>query len=102
MHSSLLQSVARWVREVNCNFIQHYAETLCYVRPSAQFTGVGKALLAAMEDQAARAGPEALRLESTRTARKFYLRNGFKPEGPPVEAFGMEALPMRKLLTPRA
>ncbi|WP_093167436.1 GNAT family N-acetyltransferase [Variovorax sp. YR216] len=73
---------------------------LCYVAPSVVFTGVGKALLAALEDQAARAGVEALRLESTRTARAFYVRNGFTAEGPPVLAFGMEALPMRKQLRP--
>jgi GNAT superfamily N-acetyltransferase len=57
--------------------------TLCYVAPSVRFRGVGKALLAAIEDHAARAGVEALRLESTRTARTFYLRNGFASEGPP-------------------
>lgn len=74
--------------------------TLCYVAPSVRFTGVGKALLAAIEDHAARAGVEALRLESTRTARAFYLRNGFVAEGPPVQAFGIEALPMRKQLRP--
>ena len=72
--------------------------TLCYVAPSVRLTGVGKALLAAIEDNAAQAGVEALRLESTRTARAFYLRNGFVAEGPPVLAFGMEALPMRKQL----
>lgn len=76
--------------------------TLCYAVPSVRFAGVGKALLAAIEDQAVRAGVEALRLESTRTARTFYLRNGFMPDGLPVQAFGMEALPMKKLLRPRA
>lgn len=74
--------------------------TLCYVAPSVRFKGADKALLAALEDHAARAGVEALRLESTRTARAFYLRNGFVAEGPPVLAFGIEGQPMRKELRP--
>ena len=74
--------------------------TLCYVAPSVRFAGVGKALLAAIEDHAARAGVGTLRLESTRTALTFYLRNGFVPEGPPVLAFGIEGQPMRKELSP--
>lgn len=76
--------------------------TLCYAVPAVRFTGVGKALLAAIEGQAARAGVAALRVESTQTARAFYLRNGFVPDGLPVQAFGMEALPMKKLLSPGA
>ncbi|WP_323501773.1 GNAT family N-acetyltransferase [Variovorax sp. RTB1] len=75
--------------------------TLCYVAPSVRFRGVGKALLAAIEDHAARAGVETLRLESTRTARTFYLRNGFASEGPPVLSFGIEGQPMRKQLWSR-
>ncbi|SEM54911.1 Acetyltransferase (GNAT) domain-containing protein [Variovorax sp. YR750] len=77
--------------------------TLCYVVPSVpsvRFAGVGKALLMAIEDEANRSGVEALRLESTRTAREFYLRNGFVAEGPAVVAFDMEAQPMRKQLRP--
>lgn len=75
--------------------------TLCYAVPSVRFAGVGKALLAAIENQAVRAGVDALRLESTRTARTFYLRNGFMADGLSVQAFGMEALPMKKLLKPK-
>jgi GNAT superfamily N-acetyltransferase len=76
--------------------------TLCYVAPSVRFKGVGKALLAALQDNAARAGVEALCLDSTHTARAFYLRNGFLAEGPTVLAFGMEGQPMRKQLRPGA
>lgn len=72
--------------------------TLCYVAPSVRFTGVGKTLLAAIEDHAVRIGVEALRLASTRTAQAFYLRNGFVSEGLPVLAFGIEGQPMRKKL----
>jgi GNAT superfamily N-acetyltransferase len=60
--------------------------TLCYVAPVVRFTGVGKALLAAIEDRSAREGVASLSLESTRTARSFYARNGFIPEGPPILA----------------
>ena len=74
--------------------------TLCYVAPSVRFKGAGKALLAALEQHVARAGAEALRLESTRTAREFYLRNGFVTEGAPVQAFGIDGQPMRKELRP--
>ena len=74
--------------------------TLCYVAPSMVFKGVGKALLAALEEHALLAGVGALRLESTRTARTFYLRNGFLAEGPPILAFGIEGQPMRKELRP--
>jgi len=72
--------------------------TLCYVAPSARFKGVGKALLGVVEDHVTRAGVDALHLESTRTARAFYLRNGFTPEGSPILAFGIEGQPMRKQL----
>jgi GNAT superfamily N-acetyltransferase len=73
--------------------------TLCYAAPAARFIGVGKALLAAIESHAWRAGITTLRLESTRTARAFYLRHGFVADGPPIQAFGMEGQPMRKTLS---
>lgn len=72
--------------------------TLCYVAPFVRFKGAGKALLTALEDHALRAGVETLHLESTRTAKAFYLRNGFVAVGPPVAAFGIEGQPMRKEL----
>lgn len=71
---------------------------LCYVAPSVRFTGAGKALVAAIEEHATSSGVRALRLESTLTARAFYLRNGFVLEGPSIQAFGMEAQPMQKEL----
>lgn len=71
---------------------------LCYVVPEALHTGVGKAMLQAMEVHAAGSGIQTLQLESTRTAKAFYLRNGFVSAGPPVFAFGMEGQPMAKRL----
>ncbi len=69
---------------------------LRYVLPEVRFTGVGKAMLRAIEANASAAGVQSLRLESTCTARVFYLRSGFVPSGPPCVAFGMEAHPMSK------
>ena len=72
---------------------------LCYLVPEARFIGAGKALLSFMEIEAARRGLDSLHLESTATARAFYLRNGFLPAGEPKEAFGITAFPMRKKLS---
>lgn len=75
---------------------------LCYLVPEARSRGAGQAMLAALESHAAQAGLTALQLQSTRTARNFYLRKGFVPAGPAVSAFGLESLPMRKALKPMA
>jgi GNAT superfamily N-acetyltransferase len=72
--------------------------SLCYLVPEARFTGVGKALLAAIEAEARRRGIRELYLDSTRTGRDFYLRNGFLFSDPPQIAFGIEGYPMRKRL----
>jgi GNAT superfamily N-acetyltransferase len=72
---------------------------LCYLVPEARFIGAGKALLSFMEIEAGRRGLDSLHLESTATARAFYLRNGFLPTGEPKEAFGVTAFPMRKKLS---
>lgn len=69
---------------------------LCYLLPETRFVGVGKALLSAIEREAERRGLDALHLASTATARSFYLRNGFAPDGEPTSAFGIVAFPMRK------
>ncbi|MBP6278793.1 MAG: GNAT family N-acetyltransferase [Rhodocyclaceae bacterium] len=69
---------------------------LCYLVPEARFTGVGRAMLSAIERKAAAVGIDTLRLESTRTARDFYLRYGFSPTGPAELAFGIEGYPMSK------
>jgi GNAT superfamily N-acetyltransferase len=75
------------------------AVLLCYLVPEVRFAGVGKAMLAAIEQRARDAGIESLQLNSTRTARAFYSRNGFISSGGPVAAFGMESYPMVKPLT---
>lgn len=72
---------------------------LCYLVPEVQHAGVGKAMLIEIEEQAKRDGIGILLLESTRTARPFYLRNGFVESGSPITAFGMDSFPMQKVLT---
>jgi GNAT superfamily N-acetyltransferase len=50
---------------------------LLYVAPEALGTGLGKALLVAMEAQARELGLPTLRLRSTLTARAFYESQGY-------------------------
>ncbi len=72
---------------------------LCYLVPDVRFTGTGRAMLAALEAEARRRGVKALRLESSRTAHAFYLRNGFLDAGAAVKgSLGIEGLPMKKVL----
>lgn len=53
---------------------------LNYVDPDARFQGVSKRLLAAMETEALRHGAVTCQVESTLTARPFYLRRGYTPD----------------------
>lgn len=50
-----------------------------YVAPEARFMGVSTALVAAMEAAAREKGFARLRLDSTKTARRFYLVRGYLP-----------------------
>lgn len=72
---------------------------LCYVAPEALHQGAGKGLLRAIESRALSRGVSKLRLDSTRTARDFYARNGFSVSGPAQVWAGMEGTPMVKHLT---
>jgi GNAT superfamily N-acetyltransferase len=53
---------------------------LNYVSPDARFKGVSKALLAALECKAADLGLTQCRLESTKTARRFYESAGYREQ----------------------
>lgn len=56
----------------------HAGEILLnYVSPYARFEGVSKAMLARMEADARALGVSSMILESTRTARLFYLSAGY-------------------------
>lgn len=71
---------------------------LCYALPEVRFTGVGKALLRAMESHAVHARLTEIHLSSTATAKTFYLRNGFSQSSPPEVEFGIQAFPLSKRL----
>ena len=70
---------------------------LNYVSPDARFRGVSKALVARLEEEAAKLGIETLTLNSTETARRFYRACGCTESGPPVPGFGItKGYPMTK------
>ena len=71
--------------------------TLNYVSPHARFRGVSRALLATLEARAAERGNSVCRLQSSETARRFYLANGYIDDGEPIRKFGMRSgYPMSK------
>lgn len=65
--------------------------TLNYVSPDARFHGVSKALLAALERKAAELGLAQCRLESTKTARRFYEAAGYREQGGAAGGCGADA-----------
>lgn len=72
---------------------------LCYVVPEVLGAGVGHRLLCALLQTAEEWMLERVFLESTATAKPFYLRNGFEPAGGPVVEGGMAGYPMQRSLT---
>jgi N-acetylglutamate synthase-like GNAT family acetyltransferase len=50
---------------------------LCFLLPEYLGRGIGKAMLVGLIDKARELGIKKITLESTRTSRKFYKRNGF-------------------------
>lgn len=64
--------------------------TLNYVSPDARFRGVSRALLAALEARAAVRGNTQVNLNSTQTAKRFYLAAGYVENGPPATLFGTQ------------
>lgn len=75
--------------------------TLNYVSPDARFCGVSTLLLKALERRARRSGNTRCTLNSTETARRFYLARGYSQDGPGLLKFGTSsAYPMSKCLIP--
>jgi GNAT superfamily N-acetyltransferase len=75
---------------------------LNYVAPDARFRGISKAILAQLEARASDLAVEIVTLESSATARKFYLAAGYRENGPTVEGFGKTlGYPMAKHLHER-
>ena len=72
---------------------------LNYVDPDFRFSGVSKALIAALEAHLLREGHHVCHLTSTATARAFYRDRGYRDDGPPRPASGrVEGQPMVKEL----
>jgi GNAT superfamily N-acetyltransferase len=70
-----------------------------YVSPDARFMGVSKAMLARLEASAREFGNDSCTLQSTETARRFYLACGYEEVGLPQGKFGTTgAYPMHKRL----
>ena len=70
---------------------------LNYVAPEARFRGASKHLMQAIEAWGASRGLEWLTLDSSATALRFYLANGWTVAGPPQPGFGVTTRnPMRK------
>jgi GNAT superfamily N-acetyltransferase len=73
--------------------------TLNYVSPDARFRGVSTTLLGALERRAIEFGNRECHLESTETARRFYLARGCTEKGPAGGKFGtVSAYPMSKVI----
>ena len=71
---------------------------LLYADPDAVGAGVGKGLLGAMEQRARELGLDRLTLESTKTAREWYERQGFRRPGVSGGRSRSACLPLEKPL----
>ena len=71
---------------------------LCYVEPGALRSGVGRALLAAVEDQARAWDIRKLHLHSPESCASFYERHGYANAGIEKSCFGLECSLMWKKL----
>lgn len=73
--------------------------TLNYMSPDARFRGISTTLLNALERRAIEIGNSKLQLESTETARQFYLARGYVEHGPAANQFGtISGYPMSKII----
>jgi ribosomal protein S18 acetylase RimI-like enzyme len=75
---------------------------LNYVLPAARFQGVSRALLRALEAHAIEGGNDRCTLDSTQTAKRFYISAGYSEELPPRQIFGTASYPMSKRLSAAA
>lgn len=65
---------------------------LCYLLPEARGRGIGKALLARMEEQACGWGVKALQLHSTATGQAFFAGRGYIEAGKVRSPYGVETV----------
>jgi GNAT superfamily N-acetyltransferase len=73
---------------------------LNYVSPDARFSGVSKAMMAALEVEARRLRLAACTLNSTQTAHRFYLSLGYVSRADMGSKHGADNFPMIKKLEP--
>jgi GNAT superfamily N-acetyltransferase len=87
-HNSLLVAVENNnILAVGC--VTNQGEiTLNYVSPDVRFLGISSALLGALERRAREHGNEQCMLDSTETARRFYLARGYSEDGSASAKFG--------------
>lgn len=72
---------------------------LNYVSPDYQYRDVSKALMVEMENWLKEQGQDVCHLTSTTTARQFYERCGYLPDGEPVAGRSVNlTFPMKKHL----
>lgn len=72
---------------------------LNYVSPDYQYRGVSKAIMKALEVWLIQQGQTSSRLHSTSTARSFYEKIGYLPNGEPeTRKTGLVSFPMIKQL----
>ena len=71
---------------------------LCYVSPEMRFSGIGKALLFALEAQAKQWNLRTLSVISTVTAKTFYAHNGYSQRGTTQTPFGLQLISFSKRL----
>jgi GNAT superfamily N-acetyltransferase len=71
---------------------------LNYVDPDHRGTGVSSTLLQHLEQELWSQGVLDAKLESTKTAYRFYLAHGWSDDAPTGQSHAVEAFPMRKRL----
>lgn len=72
----------------------------CYVQPEWFRRGAGQALVHDLEGWLTNQGLRQARLNSTRTSEAFYRHLGYQPCAEAFAVAGLQAIPMRKALTP--
>lgn len=70
------------------------------VRQDARGAGTGSLVLCALMDEARRRGDQGVVLHAQLSARDFYARHGFAPEGEVFMDAGIEHIAMRRRFSP--
>lgn len=70
------------------------------VRQDARRAGTGSLVLCALMDEARRRGDRDVVLHAQLSARDFYVRHGFEPEGEVFMDAGIEHIAMRRRFSP--